>query len=283
MGEDEHIMEAIGKAKIVVRGGKVVEVGTPLLTQCPLAKRFAKPVDTFTPDAIRANIEDRIKNSGMFTKKRVMISSDDFVVFGASELISTGMKAGLLDAAVIACDGAGTVIVNSPELVQGIGGKMSGLVKTSPIPEVIAGLEGYGAIVPNPKTAAIDQVSGVRKARDCGLKRIAVTVTSPDDAELIRKEYSRALIFGVHLTGISKEGAERMAAVADIVTGCASKWIREAAANAALLQAGVSVPVFALTEKGKELIAAKVKTTKQHLLIKVERLPFTGGKCPDLV
>ena len=37
--EDIHIMEALGRAKVVVKNGKVVEVGEPLIKYCPL---FAK-------------------------------------------------------------------------------------------------------------------------------------------------------------------------------------------------------------------------------------------------
>ena len=36
--EDEHIIEAIGRTRIVIRNGVVVEVGVPCLTDCPLAR-----------------------------------------------------------------------------------------------------------------------------------------------------------------------------------------------------------------------------------------------------
>ena len=45
---DEHVIEAIGKCRIVIRNGVVVEVGPPLVSECPLARRFAKPVDPIT-------------------------------------------------------------------------------------------------------------------------------------------------------------------------------------------------------------------------------------------
>lgn len=279
--KDEHVMEALGKARVVVSGGKVVEVGDPLLRGCPLAKRFSSPVEEFTPEAIRSNIEERISKVGMFTKNRSVLASDDFAVFGASELISNGLRHALLDAAVVACDGAGTVVATIPELVQGIGGRMSGLVRTTPIEEVIEVLEDNGAKVLDPSTATIDQGAGVQLAGKCGFKKVAVTVTFTEEAERIRKASPETLIFGVHLTGISKEDAQRLVAVADVVTGCASRWIREVAGKAALLQAGTSIPVFALTPRGKELIVEKLKRTQQHLLVKVEKLPFGDGKCPD--
>ncbi|HXW99163.1 MAG TPA: DUF2099 family protein, partial [Methanomicrobiales archaeon] len=122
---DEHIIEAIGRTRIVVRDGKVVEVGEPCITECPLARRFAVPVADFSPDAIRANLENRIASFGMCTAARDVMDNRDFVGFGASELLSAGLRAGLIDAAVLACDGAGTVIAPKPALIQGIGGRMS--------------------------------------------------------------------------------------------------------------------------------------------------------------
>jgi hypothetical protein len=114
-----------------------------------------------------------------------------------------------------------------------------------------------------------------------GFKKVAATITKPEDAEKIRSQYPETLIFGVHLTGVSKKEAERLIAVCDLVAGCASKWIRETAGKVALLQAGSSVPVFALTRKGKDLISEKVKETQHRLLIKVEKLPYSSEKCPN--
>jgi len=138
---DEHIIEAIGKSRIVVRDGKIVEVGSAVITTCPLAERFAIPVHLITPDAVRDNFSNRISAYGMCTNAREVLGSGEFVGFGASELVSAGLRLGILDCAVIASDGAGTVIVKNPELVQGIGGRMSGLVKTSALPDVIKKIE----------------------------------------------------------------------------------------------------------------------------------------------
>ncbi len=66
----------------------------------------------------------------MFTD-RCQLMLEDFVGFGASEVMVTGLNRGLLDTTVTACEGAGTVISKNPTLVQGIGGRMSGLEKPS--------------------------------------------------------------------------------------------------------------------------------------------------------
>lgn len=279
-GEDEHVMEAVGKSRVRVRGGKVVEVGEPMIEECPLAKKFSRPVTVFDKESIKANMEERIRRDGMFTRGRKILSDEDFVPFGASEMLATGLKAGIIDAAVIASDGAGTLVATNPALVQGIGGSMSGLVKTSPFREVIERIEANGGRVLDPKRATMDQVRGAALARRLGHSRIAVTVALAQDAQRVREGDADALIIGVHLTGISQKEAEIMVENADVVSGCASRWIRELAGKAALLQAGTAIPVFALTKRGKTLIIEKLKETQARLMVKVERLPAKGEKEP---
>jgi len=280
---DEHIIETLGRTRVVIRGGRVVEIGRPMIAECPLAKKFAKPVVEITPEAIRENVEGRMSSYGACTRERSVLSDQDFVTFGASELISCGLRRGLLDCAVIAADCAGTVVTPNPRLVQGIGGRMSGLVSTSPIREVIGRIESNGGRVLDPVAATIDQPGGVRLAKGLGYSRVAVTVAGPGDAEEIRRKYPDSLIFGVHLTGISEGEAERLVAAADLVSACASKWIREAAGKVALLQAGSVVPVFALTGRGKELVAERIKEAPQRMLVKVGKLPLSDGSPLPLV
>jgi putative methanogenesis marker protein 8 len=278
---DEHIIEAIGKCRIVIRDGAVVEVGDPVIKDCPLAKRFAYPIPAITKDAVKANIEHRIKSFGMCTERREVIDRREFVGFGASELLSFGIHAGLVGAAVLACDGAGTVIVTLPELVQGIGGRMSGLVSTSPIPEVMARIEKHRGIVLDRHTARIDQMAGVGLAYENNFNNIAVTVADPTTAEGIRSEYPDTLIVGVHVSGLTPESAGRLVAVSDLVTACASKPIREIAGNKALVQAGTGIPVFAMTQKGKQLIVEKMARSTEPFLVKATKLPFAGDAQPE--
>lgn len=277
---DEHVMEAVGKSRVRILEGKVVEVGEPVIEECPLAKKFSKPVMVFDKESIKANMEERIRREGMFTRGRKILSEDDFVPFGASEMLATALRAGIIDAAVIASDGAGTLVATNPALVQGIGGSMSGLVKTSPLREVIERIEANGGRVLDPKRATMDQVKGAELAKKLGHSRIAVTVALARDARVVREKDPDALIIGVHLTGISKEDAEAMVENADVVSGCASRWIRELAGKVALLQAGTAIPVFALTQRGKAFIVEKLKETQARLMVKVERLPAKGDKEP---
>ena len=278
---DEHIIEAIGRCRIVIRDGQVVKVGEPEIEKCPLAEKFTYPVWEITREEVRANIEERIRSFGMCTPQREVTAEGEFVGFGASELIASGLRTGHLDAAVLACDGAGTVVVPTPELAQGIGGRMSGLVRTCPIAAVIDRIEENGGFVLDPGGASIDQESGTGLAYKKGFTKVAVTVARGKDAETIRKDYPGALIFGVHSTGMTREDASLMVASADIVTACASAAIREAAGRVALLQAGTAVPVFAITPRGRDLILAKVAATKGQFLVKMTKLPVSGERLPE--
>jgi putative methanogenesis marker protein 8 len=277
---DEHVIEAIGKARVVIRDGKVISVGQPLISECPLARRFGKPVPVITPGAIGENMAFRIRSFGMCTPERTVEADGDYVGFGASELLSCGLSSGILDCAVIACDGAGTVIVTSPTLVQGIGGRMSGLVRTTPIPSVIARIREKGGTVCDPGAASIDQVTGVRMAREMGYFRIGVTVACPDEARSLRREYPETLVIAVHTTGVTEEEARTLAESADIVTACASRHVRDVAGKRALLQAGIAIPVFAMTQAGKDLILEKVRRSPSPVVISGSPLPFDTGQGP---
>ncbi len=279
--EDEHIIEAIGRCRIVVRDGKVVEVGKAQVQDCPLARRFAHPVPAITKEAVGANIEHRIRAFGMCTPMREVLDDREFVGFGASEILSFGLHSKMIDAVVLACDGAGTVIATKPALVQGIGGRMSGLVATCPYPEVIARIEKNGGIVLDKDQAAMDPLAGVALAMERGFSKIAVTVARPEDATAIRRIHPATFIFGVHVTGLDRAGAEELVSSCDLVTSCASQAIREAVAGRALLQAGTAIPIFAMTPAGKELIIEKIRRSNDPVLVKPTTLPSLSGQQPD--
>lgn len=278
---DEHVIEAIGRCRIVIRDGEVVEVGPPLIRHCPLARRFARPVDPITPSAVKENIEHRIRSFGMCTGERKVVMDAEFVGFGASEILRHGLISRTIDCAVIVADGAGTIIATNPALVQGVGGRMSGLACTSPIPGVIARIEENGGDVLDHAGASIDQAGGVKKAQRLGFCAIGVTVSTGADALAIRKLESGAFIIAVHTTGISREEAELLAGSADLITACASSAVREVAGKTALLQAGSSIPVFAMTERGRDLILDKVRSGTTQFVVMGAKLPYSGDDSPD--
>ncbi len=268
-----HIMELLGKTRVVVKDGKVIEVGEPEVKWCPLFAKI-RGIQKITPDEVRKNMEFRISDFGMFTDKR-RLELEDSVGFGASEVMMTGLSRGLLDTTVTACEGAGTVISNNPTLVQGMGGRMSGLVETEPIEGIINGITERGGIVLDPSTAKMDPAAGVKKAAELGYKKIAVTVAFAETAKEVRKLESELgldlIVIGVHVTGLDREEAQALVENSDIVTSCASKSIRDLVKP--LAQVGTAVPLFALTQKGKELVIERAKDIKSPILINTMALP----------
>lgn len=257
---DEHVTEALGKTKIVIRDGKVVHVGNPIIRYCPLFDKY-RGIKELTPSSIRENIEFRIKDFGMCTSGRVL-KMRDFLSFGISETLGTLLEDEEIDCAVIVCEGCGTVIVTDPLLVQGIGGRISGFISTSPIKAIIDTL-GVNNIL-NHENAEINQVKGVLKAIEHGFKNIAVTIVSPGDAVNLRRvekehEGVNIYIFVVHTTGISIEDAETLFEYADVITACASKYIREIGEERRIFKVGASIPIYAATEKGEKFLKRRIE------------------------
>ncbi|MCZ7385796.1 MAG: DUF2099 family protein [Candidatus Methanoperedens sp.] len=268
-----HVMELFGRTRVVVKDGKVVEVGEPIADWCPVFSKVAQ-VSKLTREEAKKNMEYRIREIGMFTPKR-RFDYGVFVNFGASEIMMTALRRGILDSTVTVCDGAGTVITGDPSLVQGMGALMSGLIETEPIPEIIDGIESRGGVVLDKETAIIDQVMGLRKACELGYKNIAVSVAAPHDAEelrVIEKEYNINLILiGAHLTGLKYGDAREFIMKMDIITGCASKTVRNLVKP--VLQAGTSVPMFAISQKGKEMLIERAKEIDAPILVNTTELP----------
>lgn len=275
--EDIHIMEALGKTRVVVKNGEVVEVGEPVIKYCPL---FAKHrgITEITKESIKKNIEFRIKDFGLFTENRVVEVEDCIVGFGTSEIFMTSLKNKLLDAVVVVSDCAGTVITNNPKLVQGLCGRISGIVKTTPIPKVIEKIENAGGVVLNKETAEINQYEGAKRAIELGYKRIGVTISNLEKSEKIKElenEHVKIVVFGVHTTGSESSEVKKYLKYFDLITACASKEVAEGIKEHVRAQAGSSVPIFALTQTGKELILERMKEVDKPILVTTNNnLPY---------
>ena len=249
-------MEALGKSRVVIEDGKVVEVGEPVVRYCPLFKKY-RNIDEFNEGTIRENMEFRVSSFGMCHENRET-RMKDFLSFGTSEMLSMAVRDGLLDAAVVAADGCGTCVLDDPELIQGMGGRISGLCETSPIKKVIDDI-GSDRIL-DPSCTPIDQFQGVAKAFAMRYSRVGVTIAFADDAQAIRDAFgANVMIFAVHTTGTSEKDSERLFDFCDVVTSCASSHIREIGKKRALLQAGTKIPIYAATGSGKEIMEAKLR------------------------
>ena len=195
----------------------------------------------------------------MYGPERVLELQERTVSFGASEILADGMDDGLVDAAVVVCEGAGTVIISRPDVLQAVGAHMVGLVKTDPIEEIQDGLEKRGCILID-RQGSMDQVRGFELAAAAGFQRIAVTVAGKDSFAARRLQQvgerlgKMPFILAVHTTGVGDEEAQVLAECCDLVWACASRAVREVVGPRARLQIGISIPVFALTDAGKRLV-----------------------------
>ena len=255
MNMSRHVMECLGMSRVVIEDGKVVEVSEPLVKYCPMFKKY-RGIEELNKDTIRENIEYRISKFGMCTESRET-RMHYFLNFGISEVMSLAVKEKILNAAVIAADGSGTCVLDDPELIQGMGGRISGICETEPIQKVINDI-GAERIL-DPKAAAMDQFAGVSKAFAMRYSTVGVTVAKAEDAATIRDAFgSNVVIFAVHTTGLSMEDAKIMFDNCDVITACASKAIRTIAKERAILQAGTKVPVYAVTDIGKKIMMMKL-------------------------
>ena len=267
MVEDRHVIETLGKVRVVIENGEITEVGESDMKYCPMFHAMHK-VDELNEEFIRKNINFRIKDFGMCTPERV-VEMDDLVTVGISEILKTNMEKGNIDCVVGACDGAGTVVMTNPRVVQGVGGRVSGLISTTPIPEVIKNLEDKDSIVLNPETAELNQLEGVKIALDKGYKNIAITVIpSPMIKEL--RQYPvdddvNVYIFVAHTTGVTRSEAEMLFEYGDIVTACASKEVRDYADEIQPYYYGVKVPIFCASEDGRRFLDTRLEKINKPL------------------
>ncbi|MDR0912670.1 MAG: DUF2099 family protein [Methanobrevibacter sp.] len=256
---DEHIIEAMGKAKVLIRDGRVIEVSEPKIDYCPLFHK-RRGIEKITPEIIKENMEFRIADFGMCSSDRV-IEMKDFLSFGISEILSTLLEDEIIDCAVMVCEGCGTVLITKPKIAQGVGGRVSGLVKTSPIPEIMEKIGNENVF--DTVNAKIDQIAGVKMAMDKGYGNIAVTIANGVDGKNLRKLEKEnpnlnIYIFAVHTTGMDRDEAKEIYKYCDVITSCASKAIRDEGKKA-LISVGNSIPIFAASEKGKEFIELRLK------------------------
>ena len=256
----EHIIEALGLSRVTIKDGKVIDVTEPEVEYCPLFDHH-RGIKKLTREVIGENIQFRIDDFGMCTANR-QLRMKDFLSFGISEIMCTLLEKQEIDCVVMVLDGCGTVIVNEPELVQGIGGRVSGLVKTSPIPELIPEIGDKNVL--NPKTAEIDQIEGIKLAIENGYKNIAVTIALANDALKINElkmEYPdiNIYVFVVHTSKRSAEDAKILFDSCDVATACASKHIREIGDKESLKTVGQSIPIYAKTENGKRFLELRLE------------------------
>jgi len=227
---------------------------------------------------VRRSVEMRIARAGFCCLNRAF-DAEPVVAYGTSEMMRVWLEKRLMDCAVVVCEEADTVIATDGELVQSIGARLTGIVKTSPVPRIIRHIETKGGVVLDKATARIDQVEGVKQAFDLGLKRVAVSVAGFQAKAIseIKRLESRlnmdVLIFSVYNTCVTTMEVKHIGK-ADIACVCASTILRNKIGSKAVLQVGVTIPVYAFTEKGKTFILAYLAEFDCKLVA------FRTGKLP---
>ncbi len=257
--EDLHITRKAG-ALVAISNGKVIKSETPKLKYCPLFEALFSQQE-ITQKNIEEKFQLQTEKWGMFSPQRKISDCHIIVPFGASEMIMYALKRGRVDAAVVACEGAGTVVTDDHGVVQGIGAYMNGLFYTTPIKEVVSRLKKHDAMIVS-DSAEIDQVKGVELAMEKGFKRVAVTVRGDEHESMIKirglmlkNPGLEIIILAVCATGISALQARAIRDNADLAWACASSKIREIVGPAAMVQVGMKIPVFVLTKRGVDFIS----------------------------
>lgn len=263
--EDKHVIEALGKTEVTIKNGEVVDIGDIKLDYCPIFKKIDN-VDCFDKDFIKMNMEKRIREFGMCTPERLLVLPDA-LSFGISEILKTNTELGEIDCVVGVCEGAGTVIMTDPDLIQGVGGRVSALINTTPIPEIIDGIGMENVL--DPLSAELNPVEGLKLAIERGYKNIAVTVLPSGIIEELRNyplpEDVNLYIFVAHTSGVGKDDVEMVFENADVITACASKHIRDYANKNRPYYSGNKVPIFAASSKGKIFIDNRLKYINKPL------------------
>lgn len=279
MVDDYHVIEALGKTKVVIENGKITHIGEPLVDYCPIYDKIDN-AKHLTEEFIEFNINKRIKEFGMCTPERV-VRMPDVLSFGISEILKTNVELGLIDCVVGVCEGAGTLLMTDPEIIQGVGGRVSGLVSTTPIPEVIKNVGAENVI--DPENASLNPIEGLNEAIKRGYKNIAVTIL-PGEIIKTLNEYPKpkdvtVYIFVAHTTDAEIEDIETAFEYADVITACASKTVREYAEKEKVYYSGAKVPIFAITDKGREFLDNRLEKIGKPLTI--NDYPLNTDKHPN--
>ena len=277
---DRHVIEALGKAEVVIENGKITYIGEPVVDYCSIFDNGQHNGD-LTKEFIKSNINKRIDEFGMCTPQR-SIDVEDTMSFGTSETLKTNMINGNVDCVVGACDGVGTLLIDDAELVQGVGGRVSALISTTPIDEVMDKVGRENVL--NPETAELNPLKGLEMAIERGYKNIAITIIPTEMVKDLRQypkpEDVNIYIFVAHTTNVSKKEAEMLFDYADVISGCSSINIRETAEERKPYYAGKKVPLYAVTENGKRLLNERLEYIGYELCERKYPQDFTQSPKP---
>jgi len=287
---DLHVVRLFS-AFVAITEGKVMKMTEPVMTYCPLARHMYKhlkvpshPLIEEIQALIARGVSEKIEKYGFFTEKRELAKKNIAIPYGASEILMYALRKKIIDAAIVVCDGAGSVVVQDPDVVQGIGARMNGLFYTTPVPKLIQRLEDLGCHVPF-SDGTIDQAGASEKAARLGYKNIAVTINGYTEEPLaqfaeIEKKYGVSITsFMVCVTGVEKHRIQEMTKHSDVVWSCASGEVRETVGRSSVLQITRKIPVFVITKKGLSVVSGYCGNEKLLRDLDTGRQYFIAGDC----
>ncbi|MDD4163340.1 MAG: DUF2099 family protein, partial [Methanothrix sp.] len=111
----EHLLE-MAKARVRVKDGKIEVLTEPLIGCCPL-RRDLYGIEKESRESVERVLQSHIQELGMYGPQRILELQEKPVSFGASEILADAMAEGLVDAAVVVCEGAGTVVAARPDVL----------------------------------------------------------------------------------------------------------------------------------------------------------------------
>ncbi len=265
-----HELEMV-KARVRVEDGEIRVLEEPKLRRCPL-RSGAFGHEEESRESIERVLRKHMEELGLFSTERVLELTTPSVSWGAHEMLADCLDEGVLDAAVVMCDGAGSVVAPLGRVVRAVGAVIPVLESTTPIPETQRRLQELGCMLAS-EDASIDQLSGAELALEQGYRRVGVVVPG-ERAEMLEELTDPRLVrFVVHTSGIGEEEAELISKYGDVVWSCASRVVRERIAPEALLQLQSPAPVFALTKMGKRCVLARVLHCDEAMLVQKAELP----------
>jgi hypothetical protein len=106
---------------VAVSNRRVTVLSDPVMSYCPLARRLYRhlgipPHPPVGPakDLVRRSVEEKIESLGFFTPCRKLQQRSIAIPYGASEILMHALRKRTIDAAMVACEGAGSVITDAP-------------------------------------------------------------------------------------------------------------------------------------------------------------------------
>ncbi|NVM55559.1 MAG: DUF2099 family protein [Candidatus Helarchaeota archaeon] len=250
------------KAKVEVNeNGKIISASDPLIQYCPIREYSGWHSETLNKADIIKSMQWKIKTYGLCKNNRILRFKFQGVGYGASECLMTAMDNKIIEASIVPCDGAGSVISSDKYIIQGIGMVSPALISTFPMPQIINKLEKLGTHIVDKEKASIDQVKGVEKAIELGYEKIGVTIAGHElkSVEILRtieKDHAiTMLIILIHVTGVTEKD-EKYIIQSDISHGCSSKFIRKILEpkNKHVAKFGTILPAYAFSQLGKAVL-----------------------------